>query len=280
MEHYSRALMGELGQRKFDNHFRCVHDAGDTPTSGSSLKAVMSFYGIPSRTSDCLPVSCPGFAPTMRKQEEKIETTNNGLRRALPERHKVSMTCNGTRVFKTSALEVTLASPSWSVQQQALAEEMCCENQLTTAESEVLEKMATTMLVRHIPDGCTSMDFMEIIDMEGFKGLYDYYYQPINYKTGNPRTYAFINFVTPVIAKAFQIKTHGINVHCGQQEIQTLCVCPAQEQGWHTHVARYYSCNQSKKKRRSEPLFPRVDFKSISQAEAKATQLIDSLPRR
>jgi len=266
--------MGDLSQLRLEDRCQWVRGASNKPKSGASLKAVVSVYGIPKSTSDCLPDSCPGFGPSVGKLGEKRGITKSRSGTASSEGHTFSMACTGTREFKKSVPEVASASQPRSAQEQATAEETSCASELTTGEGEVLEKIATTMLIRNVPDGCTSTEFMNIIDLEGFKGLYDYYYQPMNYQTGRPRTYAFMNFVTPAIAKAFQIKTHGIKLYSGKHEVPPLCVCPAHEQGWHTHVVRYYACNQSRKSKRSKPFFPKVDLQRIPQAEAEAKQLI------
>jgi len=158
---------------------------------------------------------------------------------------------------------------------------MCLTSPLTTEEGDLLEDMATTLFIRHIPHGCTDVEFMKFIDFAGFRGLYDFYYHPFDRQTRQLRTYAFVNFVSPAVAKAFQIKVHGIQVYPGRHEGPPLCVVPSREQGLQSNTARYYTRTreEGKKRKRSCPIFPVVDFETIPHAEATAKQVIDAYPK-
>jgi len=147
-------------------------------------------------------------------------------------------------------------------------------------EGELLkEASATTMMIRHI--SCTDDDFLQIVNLYGFKGLYDYYYRPLDYTTGFQRTYAFMNFASPIIAKAFELRFDGMQLLDCKEQDQGLSVFPALEQGLGTNVCRYYTrkAQQRKKHKRALPLFLNVDFKNIAHAEAEAERLIRFLQR-
>lgn len=229
----------------------------------TSLQDALSLHGTPPITShySCLSDFCIGTAINEGEQGEKRGMVNNQSFAALLE--------------GTSITQAASAHESRSEQ-----ERMSPTNPLTAKEGELWEDMVTTMFIRHIPHGCTSTKFMKFIDLLGFKGLYDYYYQPLDHQTHEIRTYAFINFVTPAIAKSFQITTHCIQVHRGGCEGQSLCVVPSREQGLQSNIARYHSrtSERRKKHKRSCPIFPPVDFQKIPLAESRARQVIDGLP--
>jgi len=183
-----------------------------------------------------------------------------------------------TQHGKTSAVQAISAHEMQAEQEQAMVEESSSTTPWADQQSEAGEDMATTMFIRHIPFGCTNMEFMKFIDLQGFEGLYDYYYQPTDYQTGHQRTYAFVNFVTPNIAKAFKIKVHGMRLNA-QDGHPSLSVIAAFEQGLYTNFARYYTrkVHRRKKHKCVCPVFPEVDLHSLPQAEATARQLIKAV---
>jgi len=142
-------------------------------------------------------------------------------------------------------------------------------------EGELLKEVsATTMMIRHIP--CKSDEFLQIVNFSGFKGLYDYYYRPMDYTTGCQRSYAFMNFASPIIAKAFELRFDGVQLSSCKEREPGLSVFPAIEQGLGTNVCRYYTrkATQQRKHKRALPLFLNVDFQDIPRAEAEAKRLI------
>jgi hypothetical protein len=57
-------------------------------------------------------------------------------------------------------------------------------------------------MIRHIPNKYTVKQILEDIDLE-FKGKYDVFYMPLDYKNNCNLGFAFINFVDPFHLLAF-----------------------------------------------------------------------------
>jgi len=53
----------------------------------------------------------------------------------------------------------------------------------------------TTVMIRNLPESYTRNQLQELLDSRGFKGLYDFIYMPMNFRTKASFSYAFANFV-------------------------------------------------------------------------------------
>lgn len=67
----------------------------------------------------------------------------------------------------------------------------------------------TAMLMCNIPNNYTREMLLALIDGEGFSGEYDFFYLPIDFKSGACLGYAFINFVHPDMVPRFWATFHG-----------------------------------------------------------------------
>jgi len=257
-------------------HQLCQANTANTPTLCLSLKAVLSMYRTPKQSTGCLPDFSRGA--TIQHQEPNRGPASNWLNSAPFSQHTDAIMRDETQHCKRSAVQATPAHEMQAEQEQVMVEESSCTTPWADQKGEAGEDMATTMFIRHIPFRYTNMEFMKFIDLQGFKGLYDYYYQPTDYQTGHQRTYAFVNFVTPSIAKAFKTKVHGMQLDA-QDEHPPLSVITAYEQGLYMNFARYYTRKVHRRKKRKCvcPIFPEVDLRSLPQAEATARQLIEAV---
>lgn len=61
----------------------------------------------------------------------------------------------------------------------------------------------TTLIIKEIPAEVSRDMLMNLIDIQGFTGCYDFVYMPHNFKQGNSFGYAFINFTSTAIAELF-----------------------------------------------------------------------------
>merc|ERR1719174_1414523 len=66
----------------------------------------------------------------------------------------------------------------------------------------------TTVMLRNIPNRYTRDMLLGRMD-EGYKGVYDFLYLPIDFSNGCNVGYAFINFRTPATCQRFTQEFHG-----------------------------------------------------------------------
>jgi len=137
------------------------------------------------------------------------------------------------------------------------------------------EGKVTTLMIRNIPAQFTMWQFVDEINNQGFKGLYDYYYQPVDYQTRTQRAFAFVNFVSPDIANFFKIRFNGKRLGPFQWEDEPIIVLPALEQGLEANTVSYFTrkAERHRKEMRSRPIFPEVDFSRVAEAEARVREL-------
>jgi hypothetical protein len=81
-----------------------------------------------------------------------------------------------------------------------------CEHHRVTCAGEVHESHGTTVMMRNIPFEYTRDDILELIDRQGFNGLYDLLCLPVDFQTELNHGYVFINFVT--LQDAADFKNH------------------------------------------------------------------------
>jgi hypothetical protein len=62
----------------------------------------------------------------------------------------------------------------------------------------------TTVMMRNIPGEYARADLLGLIDQQGFNGLYDLVYLPVDFRTELNQGYAFINFTTAENAERFR----------------------------------------------------------------------------
>ncbi|CAE7229225.1 ML2, partial [Symbiodinium pilosum] len=93
----------------------------------------------------------------------------------------------------------------------------------------------TTAMLRNIPSKCTQASLLEEIDSEGFTGLYDFFYLPMDVRNKTNVGYAFVNFLQPSDMTRFSEHFEGYRFKNNQsQKIAT--VSPAHVQGLKRNV--------------------------------------------
>jgi len=100
-------------------------------------------------------------------------------------------------------------------------------------------EIQTTVMMRNIPNNYTRNMLLEMIDNAGFKGLYDFFYLPMDFGRCANLGYAFVNLVTPEATLNFWNVFDGFS----SWEIPTAKVCElgwsAPHQGLEAHIERY-----------------------------------------
>lgn len=67
----------------------------------------------------------------------------------------------------------------------------------------------TTVMLRNLPNNYTREMLIAMLDGEGFEGLYDFIYLPIDFLTQACLGYAFVNLVQPSVVQDFWAKFEG-----------------------------------------------------------------------
>jgi len=133
----------------------------------------------------------------------------------------------------------------------------------------------TSLLVRNIPSHCTTVTFMDELKSEGFRGVYNFFYRPVHHQTGAVRSFAFLNFATPLIATAFYLKFNGMFLKSAREGEEPLVVLAAVQQGLVENRTYYAACTpKSHRKFRVHPIEPIVDGNRVREMENCARQIL------
>jgi hypothetical protein len=100
----------------------------------------------------------------------------------------------------------------------------------------------TTVMFRNIPNNYTREMLLELLDVQGFKGCYDFVYWPMDSKKMAGLGYAFINLTSPINAVHFKEYFDGFT----DWELSSKKVGEVSWsqplQGLKAHIARYRNC--------------------------------------
>jgi len=101
------------------------------------------------------------------------------------------------------------------------------------------DSLNTTVMMRNLPNGFTRSMLLDLIDSEGFLGLYDFAYLPVDFSSGLSLGYGFINLVSPSDANEFSKHFSGFT----KWNVPSDAVCTVTwgepYQGLSQHVERY-----------------------------------------
>jgi RNA recognition motif-containing protein len=97
----------------------------------------------------------------------------------------------------------------------------------------------TTVMLRNIPNRYTQSMLLEVLIEQGFRGLYDFVYLPMDFRNGVNLGYAFVNLITNEDALNFMLVFQGFS----KWFVDSVKVCEVSwahpHQGRHQHVERY-----------------------------------------
>jgi RNA recognition motif-containing protein len=100
-----------------------------------------------------------------------------------------------------------------------------------------IETNYTTVMLRNIPNKYTQTSLLDAIDSRGFRGLYNFFYLPVDFKNGCNMGYAFINFVNHDAADMFMSAFKGYQLPAKSTKV--CDVCWARVQGFKANVEHY-----------------------------------------
>jgi len=99
------------------------------------------------------------------------------------------------------------------------------------------DKNYSTVMLRNIPNKYTQTSLIEAIDSQGFRGLYNFFYLPVDFKNGCNMGYAFINFVNYDSASMFMSVFKGYQLPAKSSKV--CDVCWARVQGFKANIEHY-----------------------------------------
>jgi RNA recognition motif-containing protein len=130
------------------------------------------------------------------------------------------------------------ASSSESGKKRSRRSRRSKHNGSSSGESEVQE--LTTMMVKNIPNNLTRAALLELFDAEGFQGLYDFCYLPIDFDSDVNLGYCFVNMADGDAGQEFWKAFDGFCKWGGDRASTKICRLEwSQVQGLDAHIQRY-----------------------------------------
>jgi hypothetical protein len=102
----------------------------------------------------------------------------------------------------------------------------------------ILPAATTTLMVRNIPTRFTSVSFLRILDECGFRNCFDFFYLPMDFRTGKNMGYAFLNFTSTTYASAFCSLFNGRRLRM-TTSTKVIEISPSRRQGLVENVALF-----------------------------------------
>lgn len=96
----------------------------------------------------------------------------------------------------------------------------------------------TTVMIRNIPTRFTSVSFLRILDDCGFRGAFDFFYLPMDFRTGKNMGYCFLNFIHFNYTIMFASLFHGRRLRM-TTSIKVIEISPSRRQGLLANVALF-----------------------------------------
>lgn len=99
----------------------------------------------------------------------------------------------------------------------------------------------TTVMMRNIPNSMTRDALLGLIDAEGFRDCYDFFYLPLDFKNMVGLGYSFVNLLDPETAKRFHEHFSGFSGWGSAVSSEKVCEVSWSNalQGRDAHIERY-----------------------------------------
>jgi len=109
----------------------------------------------------------------------------------------------------------------------------------TTSTGATPGEWRTTVMIRNMPNNYTREMMLDLVDVMGFKGCYDFAYLPVDFKSQAGLGYAFINFVsTEEAQRCFECFEGFCDWIVPSEKVCTV-TWGAPYQGLESHIERY-----------------------------------------
>jgi RNA recognition motif-containing protein len=90
--------------------------------------------------------------------------------------------------------------------------------------------MVTTYMIRNIPTRFTSLSFVRLLEDFGFGGTFNFFYLPMDFRSGKNMGYAFINFLDPDVGLKFVERFHARRLPVTTSK-KVMEISPSRRQG-------------------------------------------------
>jgi hypothetical protein len=100
-------------------------------------------------------------------------------------------------------------------------------------------EVRTTVMIRNMPNNYTRKMILELLDLHGFAGQYDFVYLPIDFETTACLGYAFINMVNAAVACRFWSVFNGFTSWAIPSRKVAGVSWSGPHQGLQAHIERY-----------------------------------------
>jgi len=107
-----------------------------------------------------------------------------------------------------------------------------------TQTPQICDSLRTTIMLKNLPNGYLREELMNLLDMHGFAGEYDFVYTPLDCHSGSGLGYAFINMMSPDAAERVFAELDGFRDWTVQSQ-KVLSTCWGTEQGLTLLIERY-----------------------------------------
>lgn len=102
-----------------------------------------------------------------------------------------------------------------------------------------LPSSTTTLMVRNIPTRFTSVSFLHVLDNCGFRSAFDFFYLPMDFRTGKNMGYCFINFIHHNYTLMFSSLFHGRRLRM-TTSVKVIEISASRRQGLLSNVALFH----------------------------------------
>jgi hypothetical protein len=96
----------------------------------------------------------------------------------------------------------------------------------------------TTYMIRNIPTRFTSITFVRLLEDYGFGKTFDFFYLPMDFRSGKNMGYAFINFKSPEIGEKFNRQFNGKRLPVSTSK-KVVDISPSRRQGLMENVSLF-----------------------------------------
>lgn len=101
------------------------------------------------------------------------------------------------------------------------------------------DAMNTTLMLRNMPNNYTRKMLLDLLDRQGFRGVYDLVYLPVDFNTGAGLGYSFVNLTCPADVPRFWAAFDGFKKWRMPSEKVCAVTWSRPHQGLAAHVDRY-----------------------------------------